>query len=84
MLLLLPNWRKPKLNIPEVDKRTGRREPGDPHSPELIMHWIEVCTDPAAHRVSGGSPVATNSVTHRDQLVAEWTEQGATLPPAVF
>jgi hypothetical protein len=50
------------------------------HSPELIMHWIDVCTDPAAHRVTAGSTVASNSLTHRDQLVAVWIEQDASLP----
>jgi hypothetical protein len=47
-----------------------------PHTPELIMHWIDVCTDPAAHRDTGGSTIATNPLTHRDQLVAVWIEQG--------
>ena len=34
-----------------------------PHTPELIMHWIDVCTDPAAHRDTGGSTIATNPLT---------------------
>ena len=64
------------LNIAEFSDRTaGRPEIGHPHTPELIMHWIDVCTNPAAHRDTGGSTIATNPPTHRDQLVAVWIEQ---------
>ena len=66
------------LNLGKVS--TGRYgESAHSHPPGLIMHWIDVCTDPAVHRVAGGSPVDANSVTHRDQLVAKWIEPGATL-----
>lgn len=62
------------------DRTAGQPGIGHPHSPELIMHWIDVCTDPAAHRVTAGPTVAANSLTHRDQLAAVWVEQGASLP----
>lgn len=52
---------------------------GHPRTPELIMHWFDVCTDPGAHKGTGGSAIATNPHAHRDQLVAVWIEQGATL-----
>ena len=72
------------LNIADVDDRTaGRLGMGHPHAPELIMHWVDVCTDPAAHRTTGGSSIATNRVTLRDQLVAVWIEQGASLPRTI-
>ena len=66
------------LNIAASDDLTGV---GHPHSPELIMHWIDVCTDPVAHSVTGPTKVGTPSITHRDQLVAVWIEQGATVQP---
>lgn len=59
---------------------TGRTEMGHPHTPELIMHWMDICTDPEAHRETRLSTAVRNPLTHRDQLVAVWIEQGATLP----
>ena len=56
---------------------------GHPHTPELIIHWIDVCTNPAAHKVTGGSNTVTNPLTHRDQLAAVWIEQDVTLPRTV-
>ena len=56
---------------------------GHPHTPELIMHWIEVCADPEAHRVRSESTIASNPLTHPDQLVAVWMEQGAARPRKV-
>jgi hypothetical protein len=67
------------LNIAESgDRAAGHPEMGHPHIPELIMHWIDVCTDPGAHTASAGSTIAANSIAHRDQLVAVWIEEGAT------
>jgi len=57
------------------DHTAGRLGVGHRYTPELIMHWIDECTDPAAHRVIGGSTTATNPLVHRDQLVAVWIEQ---------
>jgi hypothetical protein len=63
-------------NINEFCGRTGGRPRiGHSHTPELIMHWIDVCTNPAAHGVTGRSTVAANSLNHRDQLVAVWIEK---------
>ena len=64
----------------------GDRTAGDPliehpHSPELIMRWIDACTDARGQRVAGDSMITTNPVTHRDQLVAVWVEQTTGLPP---
>jgi hypothetical protein len=66
------------LHIGEFGDRTaGRPVIEHPHTPELIMHWTDVCTDPSGHRVAGDSTIAANPVTHRDQLVAEWIEADA-------
>jgi hypothetical protein len=61
------------------DRTAGRPGMGHLHTPELIMHWIDACTDPGAHVITGGATIATNPLTHRDQLVAEWIEQGTSL-----
>ena len=60
----------------------GNRTTGHPAiehlcRPELIVHWIDARTDPRAHRVIGDSNIATNPITHGDQLVAVWIEPGA-------
>jgi hypothetical protein len=66
------------LHIGEYRDRTaGRPVIEHPHTPELIMHWTDVCTDPSSHRIAGDSTIAANPVTHRDQLVAEWIEADA-------
>ena len=62
------------------DSTAGRPIIEHPHTPELIMHWIDACTDPRGHRVAGDSTIATNPVTHQDQLVAVWIEQDTGLP----
>jgi hypothetical protein len=56
----------------------GRPGMGHPRASELIMHWMDVCTDPRAR--TGAGTVAATSLTHRDQLVAVWIEQDTTLP----
>ena len=64
------------LNITEFGScTTGRPGMGHLHSSELIMHWIDVCTDPAAHGDTRESTIAANSLNHRDQLVAVWIEK---------
>jgi hypothetical protein len=45
------------------------------------MHWIDICHAPAAHAAIRGLTIAPNPIAHRDQLVAVWIEEGATLPP---
>ena len=73
------------LSIAEFGDRTAGRPVIDhPHTQELIMHWIDACTDPGGHKVAGDSTIATNSVTQRDQLVAVWIEQGTDLPPTAY
>ena len=50
------------MNVAQArDRMTG-------HTTGLIMHWIDKCADPA-HKNGGGSTVATNPHSHRDQLV---------------
>jgi hypothetical protein len=64
------------LHIGEFgDRTTGRPVIEHLHTPELIMHWTDVCTDPSGHRVAGDSTIAANPVTHRDQLVAVGIQQ---------
>jgi hypothetical protein len=65
------------------DRTVARPGMGHRHTPRLIMHWIEVCADPKAHRVSGESTTAANPLTHRDQLAAVWIEPGAARPRPV-
>jgi hypothetical protein len=62
------------FNIDEIGDRIAGR------TTELIMRWIDICTDPAAHKLASESAIATNSHAHRDQLVTVWIEQCATLP----
>jgi hypothetical protein len=72
----LPKGKIMNLNISEVGGwPTGAAGMGYPHNTELIMHWIDVCTDPAAHNITDDSALVTISSTHRDQLVAVWIEQ---------
>lgn len=72
------------MNIAEFDGRAaGRSGTEHPHRQQLIMHWIDACTDPEAHRLAAASKIATNPITHRDQLVAVWMEQAATPPRMV-
>ena len=72
------------LNPPDFGNRTAERPGmGHPHTPELIMHWIEVCAEPEAHRARGESIIAANALTHHEQLVAVWTEQDAARPRTV-
>jgi hypothetical protein len=69
------------LNPADFGDRTAARPGmGHHHTPGLIMHWIEVCAGPKAHQVRGESTIAANPLTHRDQLVAVWIEQGAARP----
>lgn len=66
------------LNIAEFDDRTaGPSEMGHPHSPELIMHWVNTYSDSADQRITGGSGIAIHRREHLNQLVAVWIEQGA-------
>ena len=68
------------VNSAEPGNLTGRSlETGRIHNPELIMHWMDVCSDPAAHKDPGASKFASNPRAHRDQLVAVWIER-VTLP----
>lgn len=61
------------LSIAEFgDRAAGRPVIEHPHTPELIMHWIDACTDPRGHGATGDSTIAANPVTHENQLVAEW------------
>jgi hypothetical protein len=74
------------LNLTELDNpAAGLLEFGYTHTPELIMQWIDICTEPAAHRSTDGSTIVANARLHRDELVAEWVavwiEQGAIPPP---
>ena len=66
------------LNMP--GERNQARCPEMGHSPAagLVMHWIDVCNNPVMHSASGRSTVADNPFAHKDQLVAEWIEQGGT------
>jgi hypothetical protein len=57
----------------------GHPEMGHLQPAGLIMHWVDVCSDPAAHKVTDGPAFANRSVTHRDQLVAVWSDKGASL-----
>lgn len=67
-------------NIANFDDRTARRsEMGHPHTQELIMHWVNACSDSPDQRITGGSGVAIHRRTHPNQVVAVWIEQGATL-----
>ena len=66
------------LNIAEFDDRTaGRSGMGHPHTSELIMHWVNACSDSADQRITGGSSISIHRRTHPNQLVAVWIEQGA-------
>jgi hypothetical protein len=58
------------------DRTTGHPVIEHPRRPELIMPWIEACTDPRAHMVIGDSNIATNPITHPNQLMAVWIEPG--------
>ena len=62
---------------------TGRPGTNHPHRQQLIMHWIDACTDPKAHRVATATSIAASPITHHDQLVAVWMEQTSVLPQAV-
>ena len=69
------------LNMAEFgDRVAGGPGMKHPHTPELIMHWVDVATAPSVHRITGGSTIAANPLTPRDQLVAVWIEQGVNLP----
>jgi hypothetical protein len=62
------------MNVAQArDRITG-------HTTGLIMHWIDECGDPA-HKIGGGSTVATNPHSHQDQLVAVWIEESPAPPP---
>jgi hypothetical protein len=47
---------------------------GHGHTPELIMHWIDVHANPADPKTTGGLPCSS---ANRDQLIAVWVEQNA-------
>jgi hypothetical protein len=67
------------LNIAESgDRAAGHPGMGHSHIPELIMHWMDVCTDPEAHTATDGPTIAANPLAHRDQLGAVWIEEGTT------
>ena len=54
------------LSIAEFGDRTeGCPVIEHPHTPKLIMHWIDTCTDPRGHGGEGDSTIATDPVTHR-------------------
>ena len=46
---------------------------------ELIMRWVDACTDRRACTDTAQSAVAPRSPTNRDQLVAVWVEENTTL-----
>ena len=69
------------LNIDEFGGRTeGCPGNGHDHFSELIMHWIDLCTDPVAHTSTTSSTIAATPHAHQDQLVAVWIEDGSALP----
>ena len=71
-------------NIAEFDLRAAERTGTEHlHPRQLIMHWMDKCTDPEVHRIAAASNLVANPITHRDQLVAVWMEQAAALPRTV-
>ena len=74
------------LNLTESgDPAAGCPEKGYLRTPELIMEWIDICADSAAHTGAGGLTIGANAHAHRDQFVAVWVavwiEEGAIPPP---
>lgn len=61
-------------NIAEVRDRTER------HAMGLVMHWMDECADPTAHKIAGGSTVAANTHNHVDRLAAVWSKESPTPP----
>jgi hypothetical protein len=47
---------------------------GISHHLRLIMHWMNACSEPEAHRQTHSQ----NQDTHRDKLVAVWIEENGT------
>lgn len=67
------------LNIGEfVDSTAWPSQIEHHHTPNMLMHWIDVCTEPLAQTAPGVRSVAKNSVAHQDHLVAVWVEQSET------
>jgi hypothetical protein len=56
---------------------------GHPHTPELMMRWIDVCTDSRLTGTSRTTDISNHSIAHPHQLVAIWIEQGVSPPQRV-
>lgn len=58
-------------------RTSGRSRMERPHRSQLILHWMDACSDPEAHR----NARSNDPKTHRDTLVAVWLEENRTGPP---